>query len=528
MFATETIRATSLVFALCFLSLPSSPSFAETLYFPSVEALSHYLPPDREDLSAELSGYSARGDAGGGTFDWMPSSDDVPDGVFVFEPARREKGRWIRRWSGGRIPPEIAGALGDGKSDDSPAFSRLIALSKARGAFTIELGIGRRYYFANTLDLSTGAPGLTVEGPASPRTHTDPFLDNSRVTRLELNAPAGATIKMGEAQSLRNVLVWRHGLTEAPASLPQVRKEVSTWYDENGTNRPLSLGVSIPFDDVTIDGVAVYGFHTGIRASGGRFKIRHSYIDAAGCAIEVSNSKDTSIIEDVQTRALWSNAAPGRDEFGDHSYRPGTAFYVHDGADGLQLNSVMAIGWVNGIWLAGSPSKNDWLISLFQPNIETPANDGKMTAAIKTTGEIRRITIVDPRLVAGGLGDGPAAALDFGHSALSPQESANNNVTVIGGTLEMANTKGNAVILRTGTTGTMIGTTLNLTSSAYSGPLVRVDENVGRWDLLSLRPSGSVGRQWITIHPSSSDNINIFDLSSARSAHPSLRTTGGR
>ena len=99
---------------------------------------------------------------------------------------------------------------------------------------------------------------------------------------------------------------------------------------------------------MTIDGVAIYGFHTGIRASGGRFKIRHVYIDAAGHAIEVFNSKDTSLIEDVQTRAFWSSAAMGQDPLGDHGYRPGTAFYIHDSADGLQINSVMAIGWGYG------------------------------------------------------------------------------------------------------------------------------------------------------------------------------------
>ena len=67
---------------------------------------------------------------------------------------------------------------------------------------------------------------------------------------------------------------------------------------------------------------------------------------------------------------------PGRDALGGQGYRPGTAFYIHDHSDGLQVNSVMSIEWVQGIWLHGSAQANDWLISLFQPDVETLANDG--------------------------------------------------------------------------------------------------------------------------------------------------------
>jgi hypothetical protein len=177
--------------------------------------------------------------------------------------------------------------------------------------------------------------------------------------------------------------------------------------------------------------------------------------------------------------------------------------------------------------LAGSPRANTWLVSLLQPNIETPANNGVMTSAIKTTGEVRRITIIDPRIVAGGLGDGPSAALDFGHTAFNPNAAANNNVTVIGGTLEMANTKGNAAIMRAGSTGSIIGTTINLTSGHAVGPAVRVEEQAGRWDLSALRLSGHTGTPWISIDPSAARNITILDAPAAPQL-PALRAGTAR
>jgi hypothetical protein len=317
---------------------------------------------------------------------------------------------------------------------------------------------------------------------------------------------------MGTGQSLRNVLVWRHGLEAIPSSLADLRAQINRWFAEDGRANPRSIGITIPYGDVTIDGSTVIGFNTGISVSGARFKIRHCYIDAAGYAVEVSGSKDTSLIDDVQTRALWGTAVEGSDALGDHSYRPGTAFYIAGGADGLQLNSVMAIGWVNGIWLAGKPEGNDWLISLLQPDIETPANGGKPTAGIKTTGAVRRLTIVDPRVVADGSGGGEAAGLDFGHSDPDAASAANNNVTVIGGTVEATGIHARAVVLRAGSTGTLLGTTLNLTDGDAVGPLVQVEKGVGRWAIVAPRLSGVTGEPWIRIDPEAVSKISIEDV----------------
>jgi len=276
----------------------------------------------------------------------------------------------------------------------------------------------------------------------------------------------------------------------------------------------------MPFDDTTVAGCMVIGFHTGIRATGGRFKLRHDLIDAGGYAVEVTNSRDTSLIEDIQTRALWSLPASGRDSFGDHSYRPGTGFYVHDGADGLQINSVMSIGWVTGIWIAGSTdgsaAHDDWMISLLQPNVETPPNNGQPSAGIKTTGGVRRLTIVDPRIVAAG-GDTESAALDFGHLDRDARNTANNNVTVIGGTLEVASRDANAVLLRHGSTGSLIGVTMNQTKPDLRGSLLRAEPGVGKWNILAPEVRGGHRAPWISAPQGVDTQLRVTSGPSGRS-----------
>jgi hypothetical protein len=465
------------------------------------------LDPDQlpQPVVVFMAGYRSIGDGGGGIFSWLPQRTDMPDDVLVMQTPRTPQGRWVRNWSGGRISPEMAGAVGDGAADDHPAFRRLVTASRVRGAFTIALTAGKHYYIAQMLDLSIGAPGLTIEGPAAaqnvPDRATDPL-----IARIELEPANGSTIKLGDSQAVRNVQVWRHGLVQDPDSLAVVRAEVARWFSEDGGTKPRTIGLLAPFTDVTIEGVALVGFHTGILVSGGRYKIRHCLIDTAGHAVEATGSKDTSLIEDVQARGLWSFRTPGSDALGDQSYRPGTAFYIHDSSDGLQLNSVMSIAWANGIWLHGSAKANDWLISVFQPNVETPANAGKPTAAIRTTGDVRRITIIDPRLVFGGNGNGPSAGFDFGHNDPNPAAAANNNVTVIGGTVEVANQQGIAVLARAGSNGSMTETTL---AGPGLEPLVKILPNSGHWEFYHLQLRGPAGRGWLSVDPDSEARVTV-------------------
>ena len=508
------LRGLVFSFAAGGLALPAAIS-GSALAEPAVTGL--LTIPDRKSLLdvdpvrlpplavAFMAGYRTPGDGGGGLMIWLPQSTEVPDDVLVFRSAVVVQGRWVRLWSGGRISPEMAGAVGDGKANDLPAFQRLVSASRIRGAFTIELTAGRHYYFADTLDMSVGAPGLTLEGPSAAVDVPDRGTGHL-TARVELEPTRGATVKLGDSQAVRNLQVWRHGLATGPESLAEVRAEVARWFSEDGERKPRTIGLWAPFTDVTIEGVALIGFHTGILVSGGRYKIRHCLIDTAGHAVEASNSKDTSLIEDVQARGLWSFRTPGTDALGEQGYRPGTAFYIHDSSDGLQLNSVMSIAWVNGIWLHGSPEANDWMISVFQPNVETPANDGRPTVAIRTTGDVRRITIIDPRIIFGGNGNGASAGLDFGHSDPNPGAAANNNVTVIGGAIEVANRQGIAILARAGSNGSVSETTL---AGQGLNPLVKVLANSGRWEFHHLQLRGPLGSGWLFVDPNAVPMVTV-------------------
>ncbi len=475
---------------------------------PNWEALRAFAPNKQNGpWVAYMAGYRAPGDGGGGMFTWLPDSTNLPDNVLVFSSAAIRTGRWVRQWSGGRISPEMAGAFGDGKTDDNVAFNRLVNLSRTLGAFTIELTAGRHYYLPQQLDMSVGAPGLTIEGPSSsqrvPMAGTEHL-----VTRIELEATRGSTIKLGDSQTVRNILVWRHGLAEKAASLADVRQAVALWRSEDGVDKPLSVGIDAPFTDVTIEGTTVIGFHTGIHVGGSRFKLRHCLIDTAGYAVDAVGSKDTSLIEDVQARGLWSFGAAGVDALGDASYRPGTAFYIHDGSDGLQLNSIMAIGWVTGIWLAGSTKGNDWLISMLPPNLETPPNDGRPAAAIRTTGDVRRVTIIDPRIVFGG-----SVGLDFGHTDANSFAAANNNVSVIGGAIEVGNKAGTAIIVRGGSTGYLSGITF---SGNGTTPLIVVSANSGEWTIDHPQLLGLHHDPWLVVDQTARSKLMISGVPQER------------
>jgi hypothetical protein len=468
---------------------------------PVVQNQSMLLSLDASTLAAGtvvvVSGFSKVGDGGGGNFMWLPDDSDPADGVVVVTPNGGHEGRWVRQWWSGTLTPEMAGAVGDGKTNDLPAFNRLVAASLLRGAFAIRLSPGRQYFMPATLDLSTGAPGLIISGPSSPLYDVPSGKLSVSPSRLEFDTQHGATLKLGSAQVARDLMIWRHGLADAPTNLSEVRAEVARWYAEDGANMPLSVGIFAPFDDAVIEGCRIVGFHTGIEATGGRFKILRDQIDTAGYGVEVTGSKATSIIEDVAAGALWSRPVAGNDALGSAGYRPGIGYYIHGGADGLQMNSIGAELYVTGIWIDGTGKFPDWLISIFQPDIETPPNDDKWTAGIKTTGEVRRLSIVDPRILIGGNNKGPAANLDFGHDAASPNLAENDNVTVIGGALEVLTQQGMAVLMRKGSTGTVIGTTFNLANGDDTGPLVIALPGAGRWTFVQPELRGHKPTQWL-------------------------------
>lgn len=94
---------------------------------------------DVSDLSgnetAIMLGRNDPGDGGGGTLYWDASSTETDNGGTIFKPdslGAADPGRWKRRLEG-YVTPEMFGAVGDGSTDDEPAFDNMTPVAKTVG-----------------------------------------------------------------------------------------------------------------------------------------------------------------------------------------------------------------------------------------------------------------------------------------------------------------------------------------------------------------------------------------------------------
>ncbi|MDR3529539.1 MAG: hypothetical protein P4L90_03120 [Rhodopila sp.] len=440
----------------------------------------------------DVAGYWAPGDGGGGLFDWDPAASEPADEFMLFRPQSLppdSPGRWRRRLShDGSLTFEMAGAKGDGATDDWAATQKVVEKLRKVGGGLIKLRPRGRYLLSGDLDLTspTTAP-IVLEGSSSPLAHAR---GGSPVTfqasRLILSPTRH--LKLGEGCIVRRVVVWRQGLTEKPGSLAEVRQNVNRWFREDGLGAPRSIGIHAPYSSIAIEQVAVIGFHTGVRLEGGDNRVQRCYIDAAGYGIECTNIAGDCELNAVNVSGWWSASVTERDAYGDHAYRPGTAFYVHDRADGMQINNCQANHWVNGLVLS-----NVWLVSVLAFNAETSNNDGKATYGIWTQNEVRHVSIIDPRLVTS------STCIRFSHA------NKTSAVDLIGGSLEMDGPSGHCVQIDAGTSGQIFGT---MTSNGSGSALV-IAAGIIQWKIFGLQLWTNCFLPWATIAPASLPNVYL-------------------
>ncbi len=93
---------------------------------------------------ADLLGYSAPGDGGGGTFVWTAGDAAADNGgtVIASSVAGAPAGRWVRQYSGA-LDPRWFGAVGNGTTDDTAALQA--ALNAAAGGGALDLVAGHTY-----------------------------------------------------------------------------------------------------------------------------------------------------------------------------------------------------------------------------------------------------------------------------------------------------------------------------------------------------------------------------------------------
>jgi len=71
-----------------------------------------------------LDAYATRGDGGAGLFTWTAATTAADNGGTIINPTSNGgAGRWLRQLPDGRVTPQMFGALGDGVTNDTAAFT---------------------------------------------------------------------------------------------------------------------------------------------------------------------------------------------------------------------------------------------------------------------------------------------------------------------------------------------------------------------------------------------------------------------
>lgn len=106
--------------------------------------------------------YRAGVSGGGGYFQYdNADTSTTDDGVACFVTPGGK--RWKRIMSGAFVTPEMAGAAGDGQTDDTPAFKLAISYSKFNGYMPVLLG-AKSYVISDTLYLMGSSTQSSSEG----------------------------------------------------------------------------------------------------------------------------------------------------------------------------------------------------------------------------------------------------------------------------------------------------------------------------------------------------------------------------
>ena len=514
---------------------------------------------------AIVDGYWAPGDGGGGILQWTPASTAEPDGFLVFAPSRRRAGpatgRWLRIVEPARLTFEMAGAKGDGKTNDFPACQHLLVRAKQRfHGCRVQLQPGRSYL----IDYNNGGvqsfnvrlrhpkagalvipSHCVVEGPGGALGITARGVPELQIaSRIVLHPQM--TVFLSYFAELADLQIVRKTMGEpvdnfepsGPADLEQMQAQIDLWFSESGENTAVNGGVrSVAITnggpDTKVRRVLALGFNTAYVSDGfGRPVVSELYFDTAATGVEITRSADDALVEGCYSNAFWSsNIAPQRNEKGDHAARPGIGFHFHDKTDGLRCVDCSAIGWAVGFRLA-----NVWSVTVVNPNAE-PARQptGSVTHGILTEDSVSHTTIINP------LVDGYTFKIDFQHRPFSKTtptgpngrpglgQYATASVTLIGGSVQSnprLDAPGSRAI-RLGPYSSGMVTDVNL-AGALLAPAILAQAHVGIWKFIGLNPSGGMYQPMFEFEtPADSRNILRFGCDPIDGSAPAQWTMSG-
>lgn len=235
---------------------------------------------------------------------------------------------------------EAVGAVGNGIADDSAALAAAIALLPKGG--TIHGVPGKVYYFADPPALPRGVRLIGQTIPGKPRTIL-PAKDDYACTII---LPAGKSIVVGDQAEFAHWLVYRQGLVTPTypigLSIEEAEAIIAAY---------AGRAVDVVGDDAHVHHNMILGFQWAIRVKDVfRPGVYQNHFDCTN-GIEATGIYDAGELPGISENRGWGYV------FGSMPYpwrvsrRAGSAFYFHDGCDGLIAERNFAYGYNKGVWL---------------------------------------------------------------------------------------------------------------------------------------------------------------------------------
>ncbi len=454
-------------------------------------------------IGLQVGGYWRYADGGGGTFDWVPDNADDPDGILIFAPRSPKPGvatppgRWVRRVEGGVFTFEMAGARGDGKTDDWDRCQIAInALFHRFSGATIRLYPGRTYLIDRS-DLNV-APGIIIEGTGGSLGQT-----NTELPRL-IEAGSGFwlnpahSVKLQMAAGLRDLWIMRKDIAAAPVpTAEQLGSQLAQWQADS------SVGVRAEGDTAQVTRCTVIGFNTALLVTSGRFIIQDFHFDCTN-GIEITRVGDVGRVRGAHAVPYYSLHLNPETLDKKSWYRSGIGYNVHDQADGVVLEDCFALCYRVGFRLS-----NVWDVCLWRPAAD---GSGPIATSEHTIGilcencasfceiAMPSVTAVAQALVLNQT-DGEEASQKPGRGVFP-----HGFVTVRGGSLgSVGHGKQPIVSLGPYSRGVISDVLFNCTGTQPIG----VGRQVRGWLIEDLRLWAGAPHEWISIDPSSRETVKL-------------------
>lgn len=252
--------------------------------------------------SASQQGYNAPGDGGAAVYDWNPTSIVADDGVFTLRPADLSPvvpGRFMLRIPGEGIHPEVAGAVGDGTTDDSGPINSLSAGLQTLGGGTI-LATQNRFY--NLGQNTTIWRHVNFKCPGSPQAANGP---DPLYFATGLRHPPGVTLTLSYNARMEGCAVLRTGLAQKPASVADLYAQVNSWFTE-GSN-----GVEFGGNDTQMVNNVIIGFTRPFHSEGmSRQFIQYLKWDGPAGGY-IGGGHDTFVLDNLHANNAWGAVFDG-------------------------------------------------------------------------------------------------------------------------------------------------------------------------------------------------------------------------